>query len=286
MKARRLRASIALRKTCPHDATAALSRVDRQRIAPNVPLCYKVCPYFPNRRGSNQMPVLPGTVRIVRHVVNRGERYGRLAVIRKVQITAADGRRYRAALCRCDCGKELAPRISSLKSGAVQSCGCSRGQPRYEQKRCPVCGTLAMIRRDHRSCSRACGYQLARITRQAANPSYDVWHKRVKKARGPASGYACVDCGEPAEDWSTVNPSSHDVQVRFQPRCRKCHRHHDGYVGEGNPRAKLTSGKVWELRARRAEGLTYRQLAAEFGISDVTAWAAVNGKTWAHVSRS
>jgi hypothetical protein len=141
-----------------------------------------------------------------------------------------------------------------------------------------------MIRRDHRSCSRTCGYQLTRVARQAANPSYDVWHKRVKKARGPASGCACVDCGEPAQDWSTVNPASDDVQVRFQPRCRKCHRYHDGTVGEGNPRAKLTNEKVRQLRARRAEGLTYQQLAAEFGISDVSACAAVNRKTWAHVS--
>lgn len=141
-----------------------------------------------------------------------------------------------------------------------------------------------MIRRQNRSCSRACGYELARAARQAAIPSYDVWHHRVKKARGPASGYACVDCGNPAQDWSTVNPSSEDIPVRFQPRCRKCHRYHDGGVGEGNPRAKLTSGKVRELRARRAEGLTYRQLAAEFGISDVSACAAVNRKTWAHVS--
>ena len=48
--------------------------------------------------------------------------------------------------------------------------------------------------------------------------------------------------------------------------------------------AKLTSAKVRELRARRADGLTYRQLAAEFGISDVSACAAVNRQTWAHVS--
>jgi hypothetical protein len=113
-----------------------------------------------------------------------------------------------------------------------------------------------------------------------------VWHNRVKKARGPASGYVCADCGGPAEDWSTVNPLSNDVRIRFQPRCRKCHRHYDGGAGEGNPRAKLTSGKVRELRARRADGLTYQQLAAEFGISDVSAWAAVTGKTWAHVSLS
>lgn len=111
-----------------------------------------------------------------------------------------------------------------------------------------------------------------------------MWHNRVKKARGPANGYPCADCGEPAQDWSTVNPWSDDVQVRFEPRCRKCHRRYDGRVGEGNPRAKLTSGKVRQLRARRAAGLTYRQLATEFSISDVSAWAAVNGKTWAHVS--
>jgi hypothetical protein len=141
-----------------------------------------------------------------------------------------------------------------------------------------------LIRRDHRSCSRACGYQLARVARQAPNPSYDGWHHRVTRGRGPASGYACADCGNPAQDWSTVDPSSDDIWVRFQPRCRSCHRNHDGAVGEGNPRAKLTSGKVRELRARRAEGLTYRQLAAEFGISDVSACAAVNRKTWAHVS--
>jgi len=141
-----------------------------------------------------------------------------------------------------------------------------------------------MIRRGHRSCSPRCGYQLARAARQAANPSYDVWHHRVTKAFGPASGYPCADCGEPAQDWSTANPRSDDLRVRFQPRCRKCHRRYDGGTGEGHPRAKLTSGKVRQLRARRADGVTYRQLAAEFGISDVSAWAAVTGKTWAHVS--
>jgi hypothetical protein len=111
-----------------------------------------------------------------------------------------------------------------------------------------------------------------------------VWHHRVAKARGPASGYACADCGNPAQDWSTVNPSSDDIQARFQPRCRRCHRYYDGAVGEGNRRAKLTSAQVRELRARRADGLTYRQLAAQFGISDSSACAAVNRKTWAHVN--
>ena len=241
-------------------------------------------PVLPDRRGSTRMSALVFTFRIVRYVAKRGQRYGRLTVIREVQTTGADGRRYWAALCRCDCGKQAIPRISSLTSGDAQSCGCSRGPAKYEQKQCPVCGTFAMIRRDHRSCSRTCGYELARTARQAANPSYEVWHKRVNKARGPASRYPCVDCGEPAQDWSTVNPSSGDIRGRFQPRCRKCHRRYDGAIGAGNPRAKLTDDKVRQLRALRADGMTYRQLAAEFGISDVSACAAVNRKTWAHVT--
>ena len=224
------------------------------------------------------------TVRMMKHVIRVGDKDGRLTVIAEAQKAAADGRRYRAAVCRCDCGQEITPRLSSLLSGDAQSCGCSRGPPRYQHKRCPVCGTLAVIRRDHKSCSRACGYQLARAARQATNPYYDVWHRRVTKARGPASGYACADCGNPAQDWSTVNPSSDDLRARFQPRCRRCHRQYDGAVGEGSPRAKLTGGKVRQLRARRADGLTYRQLAGEFGISDVSARAAVIRKTWAHVS--
>jgi hypothetical protein len=60
-------------------------------------------------------------------------------------------------------------------------------------------------------------------------------------------------------------------------------RSYDDAIGAGKRRAKLTDDKVRQLRARRAAGLTYRQLAAEFGISDLSACAVVNRKTWAHV---
>jgi len=248
------------------------------------PLMLSAAPYLRGRRGSTGMPVPVLTVRIMKHVISPGDKFGRLTVIAEVHKAAADGKRYRAAVCRCDCGRQTTSHISSLISGGARSCGCSRGPPKYQEKHCPVCGTLALIRRDRKSCSRACGYQLARAARQATNPSYDVWHRRVTKARGPASGYPCADCGNPAQDWSTADPSSTDLHARFQPRCRRCHRHYDGAVGEGNPRAKLTNGQVRQLRARRADGLTYRQLAAEFGISDMTARAAANRKTWAHVT--
>lgn len=218
-----------------------------------------------------------------RHIIRAGDRFGRLTVLREVRIYAPGLRAVRSAVCRCDCGNDATPAVSSLVSGTARSCGCSRGQAKYEWKRCPVCGAVARIRRDRRACSRSCGFRLASATRQSADPSADALHRRVMKSRGPASNYACVDCGAPAQDWSTADPSDGDVWARFQPRCRKCHRRFDGAIGEGNPRAKLTAEKVRQLRARRADGRTYRQLAEEFGISDVSAHAAVNRKTWAHV---
>ena len=159
-------------------------------------------------------------VRIMKHVVYPGVKYGNFTILAEVRKVAPSGRSYRAGLCRCDCGNELMAALRSLISGDARSCGCSRGRPKYEWKRCPVCGRLARIRRDRRSCSRTCGHKLIGATLQSGSPSYDVWHNRVRKARGPASGYRCVDCGDQAEDWSTADPSSDDIRVRFQPRCR------------------------------------------------------------------
>jgi len=68
---------------------------------------------------STEMPVLRRTVRIMRYVVNRGDKYGKLAVIGEVQKAGAGGRRYRAALCRCDCGKQVTPRISPVAARAA-----------------------------------------------------------------------------------------------------------------------------------------------------------------------
>jgi hypothetical protein len=52
-----------------------------------------------------------------------GKRYGRLAVIGRAPAnpTRRQGAQW---LCRCDCGKEIITRGSSLRSGASASCGC------------------------------------------------------------------------------------------------------------------------------------------------------------------
>lgn len=51
--------------------------------------------------------------------------------------------------------------------------------------------------------------------------------------------------------------------------------------GSRNPMAKLTEELVKELRAARKErGLTFNQLAKDFGVSTMTAYRAALGKSW------
>lgn len=55
--------------------------------------------------------------------------------------------------------------------------------------------------------------------------------------------------------------------------------------GERHVHAKLTDEKVREMRAiYRAGGVGYERLASQFGISVMTCYSAVNGRTWKHVS--
>lgn len=59
------------------------------------------------------------------NVIEPGQRFGKLVVVRKVE----SDRLWKAFwLCRCDCGREKAIRVDHLKRGAVQSCGCFRDQ--------------------------------------------------------------------------------------------------------------------------------------------------------------
>jgi hypothetical protein len=211
------------RRLCAVRRRHTIAAADTQITITRIPV-YQAVSY---RRGLRGMPRAQVTVPVVKHAVIPGEKYGKLTIIAEVRKVAPGGQGNRAVRCRCDCGSELTTALRSVMSGDARSCGCSRGRPKYGWKRCPVCGRRARIRRDRRSCSRACGHKLTGAALRAERPSYDVWHNRVKKARGPASDCRCVDCGGPAQDWSTADRSGNDVRVRFQPRCRKCHRRYD-----------------------------------------------------------
>jgi hypothetical protein len=67
-----------------------------------------------------------------------------------------------------------------------------------------------------------------RMDRRKEPTSYRQAHKAVEYANGPAASHACLDCGNPASDWSYVGPYdgpyswSADTSL-YVPRCKPCH---------------------------------------------------------------
>ena len=53
--------------------------------------------------------------------------------------------------------------------------------------------------------------------------------------------------------------------------------------GEKHPNARLTEPLVLAMRARRAQGAYYREIAEEFGFPRLTVYDAVTGTTWSHI---
>ena len=61
--------------------------------------------------------------------------------------------------------------------------------------------------------------------------TYVAVHFRLKSARGLASEYPCVDCGQQALDWTYKHGREHGRLRHFstdlddyEPRCRSCHK--------------------------------------------------------------
>ena len=65
------------------------------------------------------------------------------------------------------------------------------------------------------------------IKDRVADPTYRTVHSRLVTRRGSAADYPCVDCQQPARDWSYKNgsggmPYSTNLDD-YEPRCRSCH---------------------------------------------------------------
>lgn len=70
---------------------------------------------------------------------------------------------------------------------------------------------------------------------------YDTTHKKIAKVRGKATNYSCIDCDNPAEQWSYNHDSLFEITdvfggyeipysprvIDYDPRCCVCHRRFD-----------------------------------------------------------
>lgn len=129
-------------------------------------------------------------------------------------------------ICQCSCGETIAAQANNLRSGNTQSCGCLIRE--ISAARFAVIGRLP--------------------NRQKPDDeiAYTAAHDRVRRVKGSASSHKCVDCGDPAQDWSLspdcprrrragngkngnlyISPNPDD----YDPRCKKCHARLDGFGG-------------------------------------------------------
>ena len=60
--------------------------------------------------------------------------------------------------------------------------------------------------------------------------------------------------------------------------------HKRNFVGENHGNSKLTESQVRAIRQRRADGLTFAAIGAEFNISTSSAHLVCAGRSWRHVS--
>lgn len=72
-------------------------------------------------------------------------------------------------------------------------------------------------------------------------PTWVTVHKRLRRQRGRAAEHACVDCGQPAREWSYDGRDPNELVSihrgvrlrysldlsRYEPRCVPCHRAYD-----------------------------------------------------------
>ncbi|WP_454686846.1 hypothetical protein [Agrobacterium leguminum] len=98
------------------------------------------------------------------------KRSGRLVVVREVEGIKTKGNgTIRRALFRCDCGVEKIKRLSEVKSGAVQSCGCL-----HREMASVLAAATATKHGDAKAAARAPEYQIYRaMLNRCNNPKVD-----------------------------------------------------------------------------------------------------------------
>ena len=59
--------------------------------------------------------------------------------------------------------------------------------------------------------------------------SKNAIHKRLRRIKGSAWYYDCVDCGAEAEHWSWIHDTDPTDIHNYEPRCVSCHQKYDDW---------------------------------------------------------
>jgi hypothetical protein len=133
-----------------------------------------------------------------------GKKFGTLNVIKRVSNLDY---KYSSWLCKCDCGKEIITRGTSLRSGNTKSCGCRRARSQKHRFK-PFASTLTQISRIDK-------------TNQRETMTYEEFLTFTKLA-------TCYYCGRNLV-WRTHqnrhwNLDRIDIKTNCVPCCSLCNR--------------------------------------------------------------
>lgn len=108
--------------------------------------------------------------------------------------------------------------------------------------------------------------------RLAHRAAFELWHGFIDDR------FVCHRCDNPG----CVNPH-HLFQASHVENMRDMKAKGRSLVGSRNANAKLTEEKVRQMRSLKTEtGLAYIKIGVLYGVSEMTAWHAINGKSWKH----
>lgn len=150
-------------------------------------------------------------LRMGKRVDISGQRFSRLVVM---GFSGTDSQRRSVWSCRCDCGNVVTVRWASLRDGHSVSCGC--------------------YNRDN-------ARRLGEAKHKGDKIKYQTAHDRLRRHRGSAKRFDCVDCGATAAQWSLRHDSKKRITGKtqhsvmswspnvedYEPRCIPCHRSYD-----------------------------------------------------------
>jgi len=125
------------------------------------------------------------------------------------------------------------------------------------------------------------GYGIIRIENRALSAhrvSYEIHYGPIPDGMHVLHICDRPPCCNPAHFFLGTHQDNMDDRVKKNRSNRKVK------IGEDAGSAKLTEAQVREIRQLRATGMTQRDVADRFGISQPNVWKIVHRKAWQHIT--
>ena len=195
-----------------------------------------------------------------------GMRFGRLTATGQSERKSNVGALWE---CLCDCGRTTVVNSLKLRRGKTKSCGCYRDE------------RIAAVSKTHGMSNKTRTYKTWKEMRQRCNnPNNDKWKWYGGRGIRICSRWDIFeaflqDMGERPEGM-TLDRVDNDGDYEMSNCVWASHKDQT----RKQLKNKLNMESAESLRADRVAGMTYKALAAKYGIDQKTAYQCVQMLTW------